>query len=139
MARHPKRYYPMAKSVSASSNYASYQKSLPPFGPQMACDVFGVHDWDDCEEVMDTDDYYGDEVAVEGEYWYQTELPLENVREMEQRHLAEIKKFERAYRKMCHHAMKWHHLMEDLEDNQQLKKMFNDIQLMRKLGGSSGV
>ena len=58
---------------------------------------------------------------------------------MEQHHQTQIKKFERAYRKMAFQALKWHYLMEDIEDNAQLKKMFNDIQLMRKLGGSPTV
>jgi tRNA-dihydrouridine synthase len=106
----------------------------------MACDIFGVYDYDDAEEVCEaSSDHYEQEDLPMEEVWYQAELPLENVREMEERHLREIKKFERAYRKMCHNALKWHYLMEDLKDNEQLKKMFNDIQLMRKLGGSEGV
>ena len=141
MARKPGRLrgYSTRMASAASSGYASSQK-LHPFGPSMACDIFGVYEYDDYEECPD-EDYESDHIKEygEGEYWYQTELPLESVREMEQRHLREIRKFERAYRKMALYALKWHYLMEDLEGNAQLDKMFKDIQLMRKLGGSSNV
>lgn len=144
MARKPRslRGYAVAMKASPVSSNYNYQRKINPFGPQMACEVFGVDEYDDefdCAESCD-DDSYGTEVASDDqEYWYQTELPLENVREMEQHHQTQIKKFERAYRKMAFQALKWHYLMEDIEDNAQLKKMFNDIQLMRKLGGSPTV
>lgn len=141
MARKPGRVrgYSIKAGRSASSGYASSQK-FHPFGPSMACEIFGVHEYDDYDVCLD-EDYESDHVKEheDEEYWYQTELPLESVREMEQRHLSEIKKFERAYRKMALYALKWHYLMEDLEDNAQLDKMFKDIQLMRKLGGSANV
>lgn len=114
-------------------------QTLHPFGPQMACEIFGVFDSYDYEETAYENPGEHSPFEAYEEDWYQTELPLENVRELEERFRREIKKMERAYRKMALHALKWHYLMEDLEDNSQLRKMFNDIQLMRKLGGSENV
>lgn len=143
MARNAHAY--RSTTVKASVGYAgnkSSKQEMHPFGPQMACEVFGVYydDYEDYDSPVSAEEGYVIPTDLEGdEYWYQAELPLETLREMEQRHLRQIKRFEQAYRKMCHHAMKWHYLMEDLEDNSQLNKMFNDIQLMRKLGGSEAV
>jgi len=118
------------------------QEDFNPFGPQMACEIFNVDFYDDDAESISEDwerNHSEEMIPSSTEYWYQLDLPLENVREIEERHRQEIKRFSRAYKQMCVHALKWHYLMEDLEDNVQLKKLFNDIQLMRKLGGSEGV
>lgn len=147
MARKPRvsRGYATAMKASPVSSNYNYQNKINPFGPQMACEVFGVDEYDDeydLEDCAEDEGYYGNSVQAEDdttEYWYQTSFELENVRELEDHHKREIKKFQRAYRKMAFQAMKWHYLMEEIEDNAQLKKMFNDIQLMRKLGGSQTV
>lgn len=148
MARSPKPIRQLPKITYNNSagigyiarNQTTMIRETNPFGPQMACNIFGVHEYDDYELTEELgEDYYPVKSSDEQEIWFQTELPLENVRTMEQRHLKEIRKFERAYRKMALYALKWHYLMEDLEDNAQLDKMFKDIQLMRKLGGSSNV
>jgi hypothetical protein len=146
MARYPISGSLRAKAISANNishgnwNSSSSSSSLPrdPFGPAMAQQIFDFNKYE--EDIPEcSDDEHSGYVDSTGDHWYQTELPLENVREMEQRFQREIQKFECAYRKMIHHALKWHYLMEDLEDNAQLKKQFQDIQLMRKLGGSDFV
>lgn len=142
MARRPTRLksysVPMAK---ASYNSSSSYDSRNPFGPAMAQEIFEVYDYDECDKACAvSDDIYDCEDTVDGEeYWYQTELPLENVRELEERFRQEISKFDRAYRKMMVHALKWHYLMEEVEENPQVAKMFKDMQMVRKLSGSDRV
>lgn len=142
MARHPHRLRNIPKPVRASSYPSSNHTPSNPFGPQMACDIFGVTVYDDyeaTEDLVDAFSSYNGSEDLDEECWYQTEFDFESVREMEQRHLLQIRKFERAYRKMALYALKWHYLMVDLESNAQLDKMFKDIQLMRRLGGSENV
>lgn len=146
MARNSRRISRAAKASHAGYGSSNYYQTQPrdPFGPAMAAEIFSFDEYDyDYDEPKESYGQYENETeSVEDltyQYWYQTDLPLENVRELEDRFRRELRKFERAYRKMIVHALKWHYLMEDLEDNPQLDKMFKDIQLMRKLGGSEGV
>jgi hypothetical protein len=43
------------------------------------------------------------------------------------------------YRRISVAALKWHYLVEEAETNPQVMKMFKDLQLIRKLGGSNCV
>jgi hypothetical protein len=104
----------------------------------MAHHIFDVSDWGDAEDYA-SDSYVNIEAVDCGEIWYQPELPLENVRDLEEKHRQAIKKFDRAYRKMMVYALQWHYLMEECEENAQLAKQFKDIQLIRKLNGSDRV
>jgi len=116
----------------------------------MAQDVFDLwyYDGDDCLEVYEDSNVCLENVKEEdlfdGElqsyhFRYQGELEIETAEELNEQLRTSARKFEQAYRKISHHALKWHWLMQDIEKNPQLKKMFGDIQLMRKLNGSEGV
>ena len=154
MASRPLPYY---GTLSGNSNRpkASYPSTSShivggPFGPAMARDVFEL--WgDDCEAVPEG--YYDEgikdgpmeeEDLFDGEtksyhFRYQGELNLESVAEMSDRLRSEIRQFRAGYAKMSIYALKWHYLMQEVEANPQVKKMFKDMQLMRKLNGSDGV
>jgi len=122
-----------------------------PFGPGVAQDIFECYDSDDyAEECCDADDgrYYHDldpadlfdgEELQSYHFQYQPGLDLETTRELEARLRNAIRKFESSWNKMSIYALKWHYLMEELEEDSQLKKQFLDIQLMRKLKGSDCV
>ena len=110
------------------------------FGPQMAQEIFEY--WGEpCETEQACDDYpaYNLSYEPETEYWYQLDLPLENVRDLEERFRSEIVKFQRSYKKMMIYALQWHYLLDECEDNAQVEKMFNDLQMIRKLTGSDKV
>lgn len=127
--------------TAASANYrsnSSYANREPPVtrGVTLAQDFFGIYDYgDDCEAV--SDDYDSDNYRlVEDIVPVQMELALETEDELRERLRRDIQRFERAYDMMSLYAVRWKQLMEDVEENPQLKKMFKDIQLMRKLSGS---
>lgn len=127
-----------SKSIKGSVGSSSRYKSQPrdPFGAAMAQEIFGYHenDWDpklDQIRIQRAEEEENEEK--------QLELPLMSTAELEDELMEMIGRFERGYRKMILFALKWHHLMEDLESNPQLMRQFNDIQLIRKLSGSEGV
>lgn len=113
-----------------------------PFGTQLADDLFDVHYYEeDClEDAPDVYDYDSKNIPVKEEYeGEQFVLELETLNDIERRYRYEISRMRRGYNKMAHHALKWHYLMCDIEDNPQIKKMFEDMQLMRRLSGSENV
>ena len=151
MARNPKRLnrsYSLGGSASSASSYNS--RPIHPFGPGMAEDVFGAYDDryadEDCVEIeydyavedIDEEDLF-DGVLQSYHFRYQGSFDLETNEEKETRLRNAIRRFEIAYRKMAVYALKWHYLEEELEADPQLKKMFGDIQMMRKLKGSDRV
>lgn len=127
-----------AYSTRASSGGNGHRDSGP-FGAAMAQEIFGFSEYDPWTSV---DISYESDVAearpVEEE-WYQTELPLKNIRELESELISEIEKWKMSYHRMMVFALKRFYLMEEVEENPQIKKMFNDMQMMRKLGGSDRV
>ena len=135
-------------SASSSSSYNS--KSQDPFGPGMAESIFNLYDLDFDECVEDIHDGYYPQGELDPEdlyngetqsfhFRYQETLDLETNEEREARLKNAIRRFEQAYRVMSVYALKWHYLQEDLEDHEDLKKMFRDIQMLRKLKGSDFV
>lgn len=152
-----KHLRPRAMSVNqASKSYpkssSSYNsKPQNPFGPGMAESIFNLYDHDfDLDECvaegdgfypqgeLDPEDLY-DGVTQSFHFRYQDELDLETNEEREARLKNSIRRFEQAYRVMSMYALKWHYLEEDLEEHDDLKKMFRDIQMLRKLKGSDFV
>lgn len=139
-----KRAYPVQAS---SGSYVG--RPTDPFGPGMAEDVFAAYsdDYDDyecVEEYHPTIEELDPENLFNGEYQsfhfrHQDELDLETNEEREARLKNSIRKFENAYRRMCIYALKWHYLQEEVEENVQIKKMFKDMQMFRKLNGSDRV
>lgn len=135
--------------ISASINSAKGNApTYNPFGPDMADSVFGVYYYGESESVCSEEAYpqaeLDDADLFDGElhsyhFQWQGELEIESQEELEARLRHRIKKFEHAHNAMCHHALKWHYLMEDVENNPQIKKMFQDMQLMRKLSGTQHV
>ena len=148
MARSPKRMNRTYAIASSGSSYNS--RPIHPFGPGMAEDVFGIYDdrygEEDCVEddyaypieEIDAEDLY-DGVLQSFHYRYQGSFDLETNEAKEARLKESIRRFETAYRKMSIYALKWHYLQEELEEDHQLKKLFGDIQMMRKLKGSDRV
>jgi hypothetical protein len=139
-------------SVSAASSSGPWHANYHPFGPDMAESIFDARYYDlDGECVSDEieDSYYpssklDDADLFDGElqsyhFRYQGDLELETSEEVEAQLRHRLKKLNRAYNVMCHHALKWHYLMEDVEGNEQIKKMFKDMQLFRKMSGSDNV
>lgn len=127
-----------SRNKPISKTYSTYVKPvIDPFGPQVANEIFD--NWgEECEPTQLSsydDSSYGTAEVVE-DCWYQPELPLENVRDLEEHYRSEINRFQRTYKKMMVYALQWHYLIEECEENPQLDKMFRDVQLVRKLSGS---
>lgn len=125
-------------NAPGAKGYASYTKPvIDPFGPQMAQEIFEYWGDDEAEHCDSTaSDMCSKYEESDYEYWYQLDLPLESLRELEDRQRYEIKKFQRTYKKMMVYALQWHYLIEECEDNAQVEKMFKDLQMIRKLTGS---
>lgn len=141
MASQPHPYHNSPRLIGSVSN--SKRQSIKgynrgPFGPGMAEDIFGVYDEAEAYPYETHDEY--EEIPTSGEeYWYQTSLPLKSVAELEEELRNEIRKWDRAYHRVMIYALKWFYLMEEVEENPQIKKMFQDMQMVRKLGGSDRV
>lgn len=127
--------------TKSSSSVHRSVKDTEPFGPMMADEIFETHNYTEEAESCGNDGPWSlnKELPDDEEHWFQTELPLENVRDMERRLQNEIDKFRRCHRKMYIYALQWHYLMEECEDSEQIEKMFNDMQMIRKLTGSDKV
>jgi hypothetical protein len=130
----------MPRHMAHGSTSSSYKKDRHPFGAAMAEDLFDLYSYEETVAECEGDEEY-DLVMddSEGEHWYQTELPLENLRELEERMRQQIHKFDRAYKKMMVYALKWYYLEQDAESNPQVEKLFKDLQMTRKLTGSDYV
>jgi len=148
--RYPTKNLGISKGYAvASSNSSNYQRESNPFGPGMAESVFNVYD-DDLDECVsdysekcydaevDQEDMY-DGVLQSFHFRYQEDLDLETNAEREERLKRSIRRFESAYRKMSLYALKWAYLEEEVEDDEQVRKMFKDMQMIRKLRGSDAV
>jgi len=131
---------------------SGYSSAPSPFGPGMAEDIFGVSRYDSYgyDEAECIEEYYPTMADLDPEdlfngelqsfhFRYQGTFDLETNDEREQRLLNSMKRFERAYRVMAVAALKWHYLLEDVEEDEELKKMFHNIQMLRKLKGSDTV
>ena len=108
-----------------------------PRGAALAEEVFQAH-WygEDAECAADEEDYSPPKSLDEEYGWmYQPSLDLETTLDLQERLQVQIRKFEHAYEKMCIAALRWHQLMEDVHDDEQVRKMFLDMQMIRKLSG----
>lgn len=81
---------------------------------------------EDLQKCPDGDDFY---------WAHQPSLGLETTLELQERLQNQIRKFEYAYDRMCIAALRWHQLMEDVHDDERIRKMFLDMQMIRKLSG----
>jgi hypothetical protein len=67
----------------------------------------------------------------------QLQLPLESPQALLAHYRLMIHRYEQGYERMAAFALKWHSLMADVEHDPTIKKMFTDMQVMRKLTGST--
>jgi hypothetical protein len=134
-ANHAKRYNNTLQKVSTPI----YKKQKKLSGPELAEHIFNVYGPEPCGS---TDDSYEkdidfNELLKEDEYGTQLELKLENPNELLPKYRESIIKYERAYVKLADYALQWYNLMEDINNNDQIEKMFKDLQMMRKLYGDN--
>jgi hypothetical protein len=125
-------------SRTAKTKSGMWNTKFRPTGPALAEQTYDINDWED-ELCSDSSDY-DDDVNVQAEDYlydqYQYTLDLESPLELQQRMQQQIRKYERAYERMCMDALRWHQLMDDVENNPQIEKAFAQMQLLRKLSGS---
>lgn len=121
-------------------NRSNIAKENGPFGAMMADEIFQTYDYYETEECQGEGIFsVQKELPTEEEFWYQTDLPLQSKSELEDQLRSQIEHFKRAHRKMYMYALQWHYLMEEVEDSEQVSKMFRDMQMIRKLTGSEAV
>jgi hypothetical protein len=107
-----------------------------PRGAALAEEVFQAHWYGEEVDFVSEEDSSSKNTSDEDYQWmYQTSLDLETTIELQERLQAQIRKFEYAYDKMCLAALRWHQLMEDVHDDDQVRKMFLDLQMIRRLSG----
>ena len=102
-------------------------------GPALAGEIFRTHWGEECVDVEDG--YYDDKDAFEEGHLFQESLPLESPIETQERLGRKIEEYNNGYRSMCLAATRWHQLMEDVYEDEQVRKMFLDMQMIRKLSG----
>lgn len=108
-----------------------------PRGAALAAEIFQTTWYGETDEAMEEyDENDKAQGAEEGYEWaYQPSLELETPIELQERLQESIRKFEYAHDKMAIAALRWHQLMEDVHDDEQVRKMFLDMQMIRKLSG----
>lgn len=95
-------------------------------------DVCVVEDSDSdyCREEYNTP-------IVEVPYNYQYCLNLETIEDREEELNRMIRKTENLYESVGMYALRWHYLMQDVENNPGIESMFDNLQLLRKLSGGT--
>jgi hypothetical protein len=73
------------------------------------------------------------ETILHEEVGMQLSLQLEDPSALLAHYRKMIRRYEQGYERMAAFALKWHSLMEDVEADPSIKKMFNDMQIIRKL------
>ena len=113
-----------------------FNTSFRPSGPSLAEEVFQT-DWLETEECVAEDGYDDGPVKAVDEYqWaYQPSLELESTLELQERLQRSIRHYENCHKAMCIAALRWHQLMQDVHHSEQIRKMFMDMQMVRKLSG----
>lgn len=109
--------------------------SYRPTGPALAEDIFRTNWGEVSAECESEEDYEAKSPESDFGWAYQPSLELESTIELEERLQRSIRQYETAYDAMCLAALRWHQLMEDVHHNAQVKKMFLDMQMVRKLSG----
>lgn len=66
---------------------------------------------------------------------YQYSLNLERIEDREKRLQSIIDKYEETFKTLGMYALRWHYLMEDVEENTGVADMFENMQLLRRLSG----
>lgn len=104
-------------------------------GAALTEEIFGLYDYDDMTEELYETAYDAGEDALTTDEPSQLELPLECKEELEYELRRLISRYRRSLERMGDYALRWHYLMEDVENSGQVEKMFNDLQFVRKLAG----
>lgn len=115
-----------------------HNASFRPRGAALAEEIFQAHWYGEDATCVDAEEDSGvsKNCSDEEYHWmYQPSLELETTLEIQERLQDQIRKFEYAYDKMCLAATRWHQLMEDVYEDEQVRKMFLDMQMIRKLSG----
>jgi len=125
-----------SKSVR-SSRYPNYKKEAS--FVSLTEDIFSVDTYDDGDAKADDDeDFEASENYLTKDYEpYQLSLELETTDELRKRLHQTIRRYEIGYEKMCAYAIRWHYLMEDVENIEQIHDQFNNLQMVRKLMGGN--
>lgn len=107
-----------------------------PTGPSLADNLYRIG-WDDSEDCVVIEDVsdgeYLNEKDSDSYMGSQGSLELETPLELQERLQRSIRHYGRGYAKMCIAAMRWHQLMEDVIDDEEIEKLFKEMQMIRKL------
>jgi hypothetical protein len=128
--------YNMQRAIPSSMYPQTKQQAMQKMaGPELADHIFGVSDYYGDEDDGPCEKSFGNYEDHLTEYNLndQFSLQLENPNELLGMYKNKIRKYDRAYAKMAEYALQWHNLLEDIEENEHLEKMFKDLQIMRKL------
>ena len=78
---------------------------------------------------------YGSEKVIHVVDNYQYTLNLERIEDREEKLQSIIDKYEETFKILGMYALRWHYLMEDVEENTSVADMFENMQLLRRLSG----
>jgi hypothetical protein len=101
----------------------------------LADETFGIKDFGE----VDVESFYeaANNPNASAERGAQLQLPLDDPHALLGHYRLMIHRYEQGYERMALFALKWHSLISDVERDPTIKKMFNDMQVMRKLTGST--
>jgi hypothetical protein len=125
--------------IKAGSKYRSIDTDIRAdngilINAAFADDAFDVrHYAPEPSSIHSKDDYppMTDDICI------QMELPLETPAQIIKHHRDMIRKYQLSQERMAMFALRWYYLMEDVDDDEQIAKLFNDLQFYRKLIGGT--
>ena len=101
----------------------------------LADEVFGIYDDEPGSYAISSDDTLYDTEKLTHTLEQQLELPLTDPCNLLAEYRAGIVRYERAYEKMAANALRWHYLMQEVEDDEMIAQLFDQLQVLRKLSG----
>lgn len=136
------------KSSTKRSRYRSKQALTNESDPNgrlfcaaLASSIIAEDDGSVCADLCSDEGSYNpcddDYEIVEVPYNYQYSLNLETIEDREEELQRMIRKTENLYESLGMYALRWHYLMQDVENNPGIESMFDNLQLLRKLSGGT--
>ena len=135
-APRPTQRYKVRKDLDLNLPYEyQHQYRLPVVA--WAQQEFGVSDCD--VSVNLPSDYCDEDTYAWKTSPCQLNLELETVEQLAERYRQSINSFERSHTVMCAMALKWHALMQDVENDDNVADLFDNLQIIRKLIGGDKI
>lgn len=109
-------------------------------GPEMydwviadSCSPLPTASYGICDDNDVCDAFIQSDIHVPDNFQYSLDLSTIADKELELDRMKE--KYERAWKTVGMYALRWHSLMEEVDNNPNIKAIFDDLQVIRKMSG----